>query len=350
MEAPHNPPPGSNLTAAPGDPHFGVHVLTEFLYCPRAGIVAYESQPDDDGEDERPGRLDYLPRYDLANIEAVLMRSLHSLFWLSLLLLLTVVASLVLSVTFHPRIKWAGIPIFLLLLIPTVGQFVNAVRLVARRAAALSASAREPLFDNSDQPQEIDWWQLRNAGFTAKRYEETLVDRQDKLSGRPYLVLCRGDLRVPVFRRHRPTERLHAQHFARIAAYCHLIERGTGFQSPYGVILFGTTYQGLAVRNAPATRRALRVGLTAARRIVRDSRRGVEPLPPHESLCRHCPVGRPIAHQPGVTETVSTGGVLPVRGVFGPHNHLYHSRCGDRFRWLPPHERVVQLSLQPRNH
>lgn len=51
----------------------------ESASLPRAGIVAYESLPDDAGEDERPGRLDYLPRYDLANFEAALVRAMRNL-------------------------------------------------------------------------------------------------------------------------------------------------------------------------------------------------------------------------------------------------------------------------------
>jgi hypothetical protein len=148
-----------------------------------------------------------------------------------------------------------------------------------------------------------------------------------------------------VFRQHQPAETLYRQHFARIAAYCHLIERCTGYRSPYGVILFGTTYKGVALRNSPAARKAFHDGLLAARQVARDSRRGIEPKRPHENLCLHCPVGRPVEYRPGLTETVSAGGVLPVRGAVGPENKLYHSRCGDRFRWLPPHERVLQLPL-----
>ena len=30
------------LDAKPNDPWLGVHVLTEFIFCPRAGLIAFE--------------------------------------------------------------------------------------------------------------------------------------------------------------------------------------------------------------------------------------------------------------------------------------------------------------------
>jgi hypothetical protein len=334
-----------NLDAATGDPRLGVHVLTEFFYCPRAGVVAFESQPDDCGEDERPGRLDYLPRYDLQNIEAALASVLRRLALLGVLLLFVAVITTILMTVWGSGIFWAGGMFFVLLLIPTGLVTADVIRLTARRTAALSAVGREPLLGTRDEPEPIDWWQLRNAGFTAKRYEDPLHDEHWKLAGRPYLVLCRGDVRIPVFRQHRPQEKVYRQHFARIAAYCHLIERCTGFKSPYGVILFAKTYKGVALRNSPAARKAFHDGLKAARRIARESRVGSEPPPPDAHICLQCPIGKPVVYRAGVTESVSTGGVLPVRGAIGPDKKLYHSRCGDRFRWLPPHERVQELPL-----
>ena len=335
-----------DLRAAPEDPFLGVHVLTEFVYCARAGLVAQESPVEDFGEDDRPGRLDYLPRYDLANIEAALMGSLSRLAWLVGMLLMTAVVTVVLGLVWHPLAAWLGVLLTLATLIPIGSVVRDIARLVARRAAALSTAPGEPLFGTRDEPQPIDWWQLRNAGFTAKRYDEPLRDEPAKLSGRPYLVLCRGDIRIPVFRQHRPTQTLYRQHFVRLAAYCHLIQQCTGYRCPYGVILFGNSYQGVALRNAPAARQAFCEAVITARRHVRDARRGVEPRPPPPNRCANCPVGRPVAHRPGITETVTDGGMLPVRGAYGPEDRLFHSPCGDRFRWLPPHERAQQLPLR----
>ena len=49
-------------------PSLGIHVMTEFEYCPRAGLVAYESNREDTGEESSVENLDYLPLYDLREI------------------------------------------------------------------------------------------------------------------------------------------------------------------------------------------------------------------------------------------------------------------------------------------
>ena len=45
-------------------PWVNVHVLSETIFCRRAGLLAYELREDDDGQErdlDRPPRLDWLP-------------------------------------------------------------------------------------------------------------------------------------------------------------------------------------------------------------------------------------------------------------------------------------------------
>ena len=60
------PRQASRMQAAPHDPVIGVHVLTEFVFCARAGLCIYEENLDDPGQDPliEPS-TDYMPRYDL---------------------------------------------------------------------------------------------------------------------------------------------------------------------------------------------------------------------------------------------------------------------------------------------
>ena len=71
-------PSGENedrkLVAGVGDDPLGVHVVTEFLFCPRAGVIAHESEEKDRGQDIRPVRLGYLPRYEQARIAEAIGR------------------------------------------------------------------------------------------------------------------------------------------------------------------------------------------------------------------------------------------------------------------------------------
>ena len=63
------------LTARDGDPHLTVHALSEFVFCPRAGLCIHEQ----DGEyEERERRADtsYLPIYFRDSLERELKRLL----------------------------------------------------------------------------------------------------------------------------------------------------------------------------------------------------------------------------------------------------------------------------------
>ena len=57
----------SRIAADPHTPWIGVHSLTEFMFCPRAGLLAHES-----GDHERPEEqpnLRYLPEWSLEAIQ-----------------------------------------------------------------------------------------------------------------------------------------------------------------------------------------------------------------------------------------------------------------------------------------
>ena len=47
------------MTAQRDDPWIGVHVLTEFVFCPRAGLIAYEQQANDEDEEPASPQLSY---------------------------------------------------------------------------------------------------------------------------------------------------------------------------------------------------------------------------------------------------------------------------------------------------
>lgn len=228
------------------EPTIGVHVMTEFIYCPRAGVVASEEGWEDTGEDDRPGRLDFVPNYRLREIEDALQRAIN---WFGLQLGLGLVVFLVTLFWARGgdlRVTWA-LGGALMILAGLAGKsMLTVVRLTCQRMQVLSAVPKEPEFTDG-KPVWINWWQLRAAGFSASTADWQMADDDARLSGKPFRVLCRGSLRIPVFRQRRPTDRLYRQHFARIAAYCHLIEVSSGKQSPFGIVLRGRSYQCVAI-------------------------------------------------------------------------------------------------------
>ena len=84
-----------------------------------------------------------------------------------------------------------------------------------------------------------------------------------------------------------------------------------------------------------------------ARAVVRKSREEVSfPLAPRGSQCEHCPLGRPRVHRLGETEHATREEMLPVVPARGRDGRAYHSFCGDRFHWIPPHERAKEKELK----
>lgn len=330
-------------------PQLGVHVLSEFLFCTRAGLLAWEERREDSGKELDEPNLDYLPRYDLPEIEQFLERILNDI-WQDL-----AIGTGLLALVFlmsgqwglgGPDGLWAALAVGVVIA-PMVHHGRRVARLVVRRRQALRAEAKEPDFAESERPA-VDWWELLAAGFESVAYKESLYDEDIRLGGRPWRVLRRGPLRIPVFRKRQGIARLHEQHIVRMAAYCHLLEVAEGGESPYGVILDGESYRAVALPNHDEARAALREALATARTVMTAARdRGKTPdAPGDKHLCSACPWGRPVVHRPGETETVVAGRPQRVHASSGPDGRLYHSRCGDRYGWTPPHSLAHSMRLR----
>jgi len=333
--------------ALPEDPALGVHTLTEFIFCPRAGIIAWEKGAPDNGDDEPPSRLDYLPRFDIRLMEEELNRRLNR-FWIFSALSLLGVATIALAL-FYGIIAGtlAGA-------VGTIaaGTFVGRELFAAISLVGLIRKAKQtkPLEPSSPllEIEEINWWELLAAGFVSKRYDDDDLLRDDelKLMGKPWRILARGNLRIPVFLQRRPTDRLHPQHFARIAAYCHLVTFATGFESPYGIVLNAGKYSGFAVPNSLHAIAELQRGLDEARTAILALKREHRiPAAPAGSLCKNCPLARPEIYRRGLRQLLFGNGLrrnaFPVSGK----GKKYCSDCGDRFRWTPPHADLERLGI-----
>jgi hypothetical protein len=107
------------------------------------------------------------------------------------------------------------------------------------------------------------------------------------------------------------------QHQIRMAAYCHLVEVCEGAESPYGIVLFGDSYQGMAIPNNSQNRKALHEELQKARQTIQAVKGNKEPLPPrNDQICRGCPLGEPVPESQGVAFIRQTHS-LPVLVVIG---------------------------------
>ena len=123
-----------------------VHELSQFVYCPRAGVLAYESETEDKGVEGRPINLGYLPQYGLMNIEAYISRGAVILCILvSLGVIALIVASVAALVGDLRMFRFAQVFLGVLLAGCLVDIAVLIV-LLRRRRKALRTPPREPVF------------------------------------------------------------------------------------------------------------------------------------------------------------------------------------------------------------
>ena len=335
----YQPDETADLAAPPDAPWIGVHVLSEFMFCPRAGIIAFEESPDDTGQElDRAPRLDYLPDFEVALIEQGLRDAWDRI---STVALWSFAGGLL--IVGGSFFVWLGLAF---LLLPggwyasqsLLRDFAAVWELHRRLATAERAVAAEP-DPSSEELQAVNWWNLLKAGFTPVEYEEAHADPELRVAGRPWRVLHKGSLRIPVFRKRRGEAELYPQHFARMAAYCHVLAAAEGGESPYGIVLFGDGYDGATVPDTSQHRETFFHALRKARRHLKAlAVRKWTPEPPPATYCRGCPCGKPRRYVPGYSEAVLSGVRISASPRRGNNGKLYHSTCGDRFDWAPPHE------------
>ena len=179
-------------------------------------------------------------------------------------------------------------------------------------------------------------------GYTKE--EMKMVWETKKIMGDDSIAVTATTIRVPVFRKHRGDQTVHSQQRARIAAYCHLIETCEGSRAPFGLVLFAGSYDAVLVPNSRSNKNLLDATMVTAQSVLRRAAERQHPEAPAKSCCRSCPLGSPVAVSGmSVTSLESNECVYPVVGLGGQR---FNSACGDRFLWIPPHERAERLRLE----
>jgi hypothetical protein len=329
------------LDALETDPAVTASTISEYDFCPRAGILTHAGGYSDP-EEEMPS-LSLLPWYEQDAIEEAYARSVYRLFWM----LVGLVAGLVIM-AITPIIRWTVFP---LILLAGVGVWAHYAlreystwrKLGARRLATRLATVCDPN-PNSDAFQPVDWWGLLRAGFEVRRPEAAFKDEKWKVSGKPRRILQKGSMTIPVHRIRKREGPLSPQQITRVMTHCHLIEAAEGAVCPFAIVLFGDTYQGTTVPNTRTNRERFYSALERVRSMIRESDIGERqiPEPVTGAICRDCPHGCPRPANK-LLKTMRYGEPLdPYLFVHGKGT-VYHCDCGDRFRWKPRHERNEKL-------
>ena len=324
-------------------PIIGVHLLTEFVFCSRAGLCTRETFSED--EPVSPANLNFLPDLDENEMRETLRNRRIRALKYSLGSLVAMIVAVVLRANWGGIWPWVAFTVALTCFLGCLHSLLDCVILGFRLWAARRAIPGEPDLAGTEE-QPINWWALRRAGYEPIKYTDSLTDMTAGLSGRPWRVLRRGGERIPVFRRDDdgPVKR---QHRIRLAAYCHLLETCEGCKAPFGILLNRETRGGIAVLIPSGGAEAIfGDALERARAAIRDAEAGKKPPKPKPVLCRGCPHGKPCRVSLEGDQPFSAGGIpLQLHAVKGLDGHLYHSHCGDRFGETPPHDRAIRLGL-----
>jgi hypothetical protein len=220
--------------------------------------------------------------------------------------------------------------------------------IVLREQGKMTAADEVPFDPGSVVIREMNWWSLRKAGYDCQRPVEPYVHADQGLCGKPWRVLTKGAMRIPVVRKHRGEPVLRNQHIARIMAYCRLIETCEGASSPFGVLLFGGSYDCVIVPRTPIHVGQLERALEDAQQFMEIYALGrLIPAPPTDNRCSGCHWGEPRPLVRGVSETIVNDTPVAPLTTKAVDKRLYHSPCGDVFRWVPKHELAEQLEITP---
>ena len=319
----------------------GVHTLSEFAYCPRAGVLSSESQHEDDGEEDvalgpkLDGFFDYDERIFVERLSAEWSRSR---LWLTLL----APSLLLIYVVWRLASPFAAVVAALpsLYFAARLWEVLNAIMSLVRERAVFNAAPAGAVDMNPNQICEINWWTLRKAGFDCVRSRDAYVD--EDLKGRPWRLLVKDtQWRIPVIRKHRGEKTCGPQHVVRAAAYCRLVETCEGGRAPFAILLFADSYDAIIIPNTSNAQEMLDRSLREMDEVLTAfEKTRLQPAAPTDQRCRGCHWGQPTSFR---KETVLNGVPVPPLRIEGTGSADYHSCCGDRFQWVAPHERTIAL-------
>ena len=312
-----------------------VRVIATTEYCCRAAIVMHEQGSRDVQDVDDGPRLDFLPDFTLELLESRRQSVIDGIVAAFIGMGVVIVGIGVASVLITP-VFLISLPLSANWCIRWFRKRFEMVALLTQRIReAKDAQPLEPIVDSTDL-QLVTWWSLLRAGFMAIQYEEAHDDPQLRFTGKPWRVLHKDSLRIPVFLKRSGKRELHTQQLVRMAAYCHLLEVCEGGKSPYGVVIFANGYEGTTVPFTTENRQRF-VRTVERTRLLLEERASNSSTPdaPTSKHCRACPFGLPRVFDPGsAASNANSTGVYLTRGE---DKRLYHSACGDRFRWVPPH-------------
>lgn len=314
--------------------------LGSFVFCPRAGVIAYKQQGLKLNGDEEPRipNLSYLPDFSVEELRvrfesvrpSFIRYMAASFLGLFIVWMLARFGSVSLSIMILVAILfivWKALTDGLLLLsiVAELAKYKTA------SPAVLSPTATEPV--------EVMWYDLVKAGYKPHKPLGGLKDQDLDLTGHPWRILQTTDaVRIPVLNYNGDNFKVRDSQVMRLALYSHLCKvEMRGSKAEWGVVLNVETKRCFAIpiNDQLRFKATVELGLFAA--VLKADREQKKTPIPVASPCLNCRFGRPRPFIPGKSETVFFAEKISVYPHKGHNRELVHSDCGDKFEWLPPH-------------
>ena len=326
-----------------------VHALGQYVFCPRAAILAAECGDQREFDEPLP-RLTYLPNFDLALIEEALSRKFKQ-FSLSVVMIVALAVSMRISMDDE---TWERFYLAAGMLFLAVYWDVHLVRdivvLSLRRASAIHAKPKEPI-GTFTGIRPINWWSMLQAGFESISYQQPIQHPDLPLEGRPWRVLHKDSLRIPVIRTSgkrlgEGKNQLFPKLQVRLVAYAMLLEADDFHKVPYGLVFPIDSPHGLAFAITDDHRHRAKKLLAEFAQTLADSKtKNLQPnLPANRNRCSNCDYGKPSETS---LRNVAAGRKAGEHLVIlqSRSGRLFHCQCANRFGSAPPHRDSVRIGL-----
>ncbi len=325
--------------SAPPSP-IDVTSLGSYVFCKRAGVIAYKQQGLDSDSEEAPRvpNLSYLPDFSVDELRVrfesllppflrYMTTSVVGLFIVWMIARYGSVSLSILILIATLPIAWKALADGLMLL----SILTELARYKQASPAVLDPTATEPL--------EVMWYDLVKAGYKPVKPRGRLEDHNLNLTGHPWRLLQSTDgVRIPVLNYNGENFQVRDSHEMRLALYSHLCKfcmRGSS--SDWGILLNVKTKRCFAIPIDDNLRLNATLELDFFSKVLADDRENKKTPIPALTPCENCRFGKPRPFQPGKSETIFFAGAISAFPQNGRNERLVHSDCGDKFEWLPPH-------------
>lgn len=327
-------------------PPIDVTSLGSYMFCPRAGIIAYKQQgvKNTSEEDPRIPNLSYLPDFSVAELrahfDAVFPR--FKICAIGTFGLFFCFAAVYLF-------GWISIAakIFFIMLLPLWFLVSDGLVLLSIVDELFNYKNASPILldPTSTKPIQVMWYDLVKSGYTPWKPHAKFEDHEFGITGQPWRILqSDAGVRIPVLNFSGGEFKVRESQVMRLALYSHLFKVNmAGSKSDWGIVLDVESKQCFAIPISDQLRMKARLELGHFEQLLESDRHGGKTKLLAPAPCANCRFGMPRRFVQGESETVLGSGPIGAFTQAGSSGQLLHSDCGDEFLWTPPH-RDLQAS------